>query len=49
VLTVPGDQVADLVTALGETIRGRVVVVSTDSLHPDATCCARPGPPASGP
>jgi 8-hydroxy-5-deazaflavin:NADPH oxidoreductase len=36
VLTVPGDQVADLVTTLGETLRGRVVVDSTNSLHPDA-------------
>ena len=37
VLTVPGDQVADLVTTLGAGLRGRVVVDSTNSLHPDAT------------
>jgi 8-hydroxy-5-deazaflavin:NADPH oxidoreductase len=36
VLTVPGDQVADLVTALGEVLRGRIVVDSTNSLQPNA-------------
>ena len=36
VLTVPGDQVADLVTTLGEALRGRIVVDSTNSLQPDA-------------
>lgn len=37
VLTVPGDQVADLLTTLGDALRGRVVVDATNSLHPDAT------------
>ena len=37
VLTVPGDQVADLVGVLGDVLRGRVVVDSTNTLHPDAT------------
>lgn len=37
VLTVPGDQVADLVAALGEALHGRVVVDSTNALHTDAT------------